>query len=158
MVLVKPPPPNLRSNQNETEIHWRSICDKLHLSVGQCDVRYRTEGNHVWPEVSLFSVLSPKCQWSIRAVSCKNCCFSHLCLSLFSPLTQAEKGFYHSYAIENPQLCTTYEFQVRCACEPGLTSDWSAIHTVQGINNSEHSLYHENVMRFLRICMLYIIF
>lgn len=69
-----------------------------------------------------------------------------------------EEGFYSGYAIENPQLCAAYEFQVRCACVPGLTSDWSAIHTVRCMNKSEHSLYHENVMRFLRICMFYIIF
>ncbi|XP_041673064.1 interleukin 12 receptor, beta 2a, like [Cheilinus undulatus] len=33
-----------------------------------------------------------------------------------------------SYSVHNPQLCTVYDFQVRCVCNTGLKSDWSAIH------------------------------
>ncbi|XP_071330011.1 interleukin 12 receptor, beta 2a, like isoform X2 [Trachinotus anak] len=45
-----------------------------------------------------------------------------------------EGGLFNMYAIESPQPCTVYEFQVRCACETGLTSDWS---TIQRIRNVE---------------------
>lgn len=42
-----------------------------------------------------------------------------------------EEGSYGSYPIEEHQLCTAYDFRVRCACDSGLTSDWSAILTIQ---------------------------
>lgn len=69
--------------------------------------------------------------------------FYHLnaCLSLFFFLsTQDEEGFYGSYTIDNPLTCTAYEFQVRCACDRGLMSDWSEIHRIQGIETSKSSL------------------
>ncbi|KAF7658629.1 hypothetical protein LDENG_00010260 [Lucifuga dentata] len=44
---------------------------------------------------------------------------------------EEEGGFYGSYTLESPEPCTVYEFQVRCACNRGLMSDWSKIHIVQ---------------------------
>lgn len=36
-----------------------------------------------------------------------------------------------TYAVEEPDLFTVYEFQVRCVCGTGLMSDWSKIHSVR---------------------------
>ncbi|XP_073351307.1 interleukin 12 receptor, beta 2a, like [Pagrus major] len=48
---------------------------------------------------------------------------------------EEEEGFYGSYTFENPRPCTAYEFQVRCACT-GLTSDWSDIERIPGIETT----------------------
>ncbi|XP_032394305.1 interleukin 12 receptor, beta 2a, like isoform X1 [Etheostoma spectabile] len=50
--IMKPPPPTVRlSHKDSLEIDWISTCDELHLSLGNCDVRHRTETNPVWNEV-----------------------------------------------------------------------------------------------------------
>ncbi|XP_029294568.1 interleukin 12 receptor, beta 2a, like isoform X2 [Cottoperca gobio] len=36
-----------------------------------------------------------------------------------------------SYTINSPQACTIYEIQVRCSCDIGLKSDWSASHRIR---------------------------
>lgn len=45
-------------------------------------------------------------------------------------------GFSTMYRIENPQPCTVYEFQVRCACGTALTSDWSAIQSIRSVEKN----------------------
>ncbi|XP_034046165.1 interleukin 12 receptor, beta 2a, like isoform X2 [Thalassophryne amazonica] len=42
-----------------------------------------------------------------------------------------EAGIFISHTIDNPRPYTVYEFQVCCACEPGVMSDWSEIATVR---------------------------
>lgn len=42
-----------------------------------------------------------------------------------------------SYTLPSPQKCLAYEFQVRCACQATLTSNWSAICRTRGIETSE---------------------
>ncbi|XP_075994855.1 interleukin 12 receptor, beta 2a, like isoform X3 [Genypterus blacodes] len=44
---------------------------------------------------------------------------------------EAEDGFYGSYTLESPEPYTVYEFQVRCACNIGVKSDWSKTHRIQ---------------------------
>ncbi|XP_056264003.1 interleukin 12 receptor, beta 2a, like isoform X2 [Pseudoliparis swirei] len=39
--------------------------------------------------------------------------------------------FHGSYTVDSPQPGTVYEFQVRCSCHTGLTSDWSAIYRIR---------------------------
>ncbi|XP_069569648.1 interleukin 12 receptor, beta 2a, like [Brachyistius frenatus] len=39
-----------------------------------------------------------------------------------------EGGLHGSYTFMDPRPCTVYEFQVRCSCDRGRMSDWSAIH------------------------------
>ncbi|XP_008415119.1 interleukin 12 receptor, beta 2a, like [Poecilia reticulata] len=56
--IVKPPPPTITSSDEDPlEIHWSTICDKLELNVGVCDVRYRTEDdqNWIWTDYNLSS-------------------------------------------------------------------------------------------------------
>lgn len=71
------------------------------------------------------------------------CCWTYLLLPecilklVLFPSAQEEGGFYVNYTPDSLQPCTSYEFQVRCACGVGLSSDWSAIHRVQGIETSE---------------------
>ncbi|XP_023126588.1 interleukin 12 receptor, beta 2a, like [Amphiprion ocellaris] len=89
--IIKPQPPSVTSSHQEPlEIHWSTTCGQLQLSIGSCDVRYRTEEDQVW-----FG----------------NVTGLHLC----------------NYAFPDAQPDTVYEFQVRCACNTGLKSDWSAI-------------------------------
>ncbi|KAM6965905.1 interleukin 12 receptor, beta 2a, like [Tautogolabrus adspersus] len=40
------------------------------------------------------------------------------------------KEVYRSFTLDNPRPCTVYEFQVRCSCDNGFMSDWSAIHRI----------------------------
>nr|XP_024656881.1 interleukin-12 receptor subunit beta-2-like [Maylandia zebra] len=42
-----------------------------------------------------------------------------------------EDEVHSTYAVEEPDLFTVYEFQVRCDCGTGLMSDWSKIHSVR---------------------------
>ncbi|KAL3987216.1 myelin associated glycoprotein [Sarotherodon galilaeus] len=42
-----------------------------------------------------------------------------------------ENETHGSYAVEEPDPFTVYEFQVRCVCDGGLMSDWSKIHSVR---------------------------
>ncbi|XP_026181536.1 interleukin 12 receptor, beta 2a, like [Mastacembelus armatus] len=47
--IIKPPPPKVNlSSQEPLEIHWIFMCDHLHLSMGHCEVRHRTEADHIW--------------------------------------------------------------------------------------------------------------
>lgn len=64
----------------------------------------------------------------------------HAQAPFFSSSTQHEGGFIHTYTLDNPQPGTFYEFQVRCACSIGLTSDWSAIQKLKSAETGEFSL------------------
>lgn len=81
----------------------------------------------------------------------RSCCNSQRAWLLFPLLTEQEEGSYGSYPIEEHQLCTAYNIRVRCACNRGLTSDWSAILTIQDNQKREHSLCCEPgiIMTFL---------
>ncbi|KAM9392839.1 interleukin 12 receptor, beta 2a, like isoform 2-T2 [Pholidichthys leucotaenia] len=47
--IRKPPPPKIKSShQNPLEIEWTMACGKLHMSIGQCDVRHRIKEDPVW--------------------------------------------------------------------------------------------------------------
>ncbi|XP_022071259.2 interleukin 12 receptor, beta 2a, like [Acanthochromis polyacanthus] len=47
--IIKPQPPKFSSSdQEQLEIHWNTFCGQL--SIGPCDVRYRTEEDRVWFE------------------------------------------------------------------------------------------------------------
>ncbi|KAM9746232.1 interleukin 12 receptor, beta 2a, like [Menidia menidia] len=47
--IIKAPPPTFSSSsQDPLEIYWSTICDKLHLTAGTCEVRYRTEEYQEW--------------------------------------------------------------------------------------------------------------
>ncbi|XP_072225124.1 interleukin 12 receptor, beta 2a, like isoform X2 [Leuresthes tenuis] len=47
--IIRPPPPTFSSShQDHLEVHWSTICDELQLSVGACEVRYRTEEHQDW--------------------------------------------------------------------------------------------------------------
>ncbi|XP_061557199.1 interleukin 12 receptor, beta 2a, like isoform X2 [Phycodurus eques] len=49
--LTKPPPPLItRSYEDPLEISWSSICNEPHLSLGSCDVRFRTQAEKLWHE------------------------------------------------------------------------------------------------------------
>ncbi|KAM8844278.1 interleukin 12 receptor, beta 2a, like isoform 1-T1 [Spinachia spinachia] len=50
--IIKLPPPKVSSvsHQESLEIFWNSSCDEHQLSLGRCDVRYRTEADQVWRE------------------------------------------------------------------------------------------------------------
>uniref|UniRef100_A0A3Q4GW48 Fibronectin type-III domain-containing protein n=1 Tax=Neolamprologus brichardi TaxID=32507 RepID=A0A3Q4GW48_NEOBR len=52
-------------------------------------------------------------------------------ITCFFPLAQFEDKLQGSYTVEEPDLFTVYEFQVRCACSTGLMSDWSKIHSIR---------------------------
>ncbi|MED6233413.1 hypothetical protein ATANTOWER_011427, partial [Ataeniobius toweri] len=64
--IIKPPPPTAVSiHQDPLEIHWSSICGELQLSVGLCDVRYRTRDHQNWIQYvynlsSSFAVMEPQ--------------------------------------------------------------------------------------------------
>ncbi|KAK9534959.1 hypothetical protein VZT92_007372 [Zoarces viviparus] len=94
--IIKLPPPTVSSvsDQDSLEFSWKSTCAELQdLSLGQCEVQYRTEAEQVWRE---------------------------------------DKDVLHgSYTVDSPQPGTVYEFQVRCSCDRGLMSDWSAIHRIR---------------------------
>lgn len=55
LFLVKPPPPKFSdlSDDEAFEVHWHSFCDQLMKFVGFCDVRYRTDADQTWTEVTL---------------------------------------------------------------------------------------------------------
>ncbi|XP_014327005.1 interleukin-12 receptor subunit beta-2-like [Xiphophorus maculatus] len=56
--IIKPPPPTITSSDEDLlEVYWSTICGKLELNVGVCDVRYRTENdqNWIWTEYNLSS-------------------------------------------------------------------------------------------------------
>ncbi|XP_018527468.1 interleukin 12 receptor, beta 2a, like [Lates calcarifer] len=44
---------------------------------------------------------------------------------------QHENGDHPSYTLDDPQPATVYEFQVRCACDTHLTSNWSKSHSIK---------------------------
>ncbi|KAM4530641.1 interleukin 12 receptor, beta 2a, like isoform 2-T2 [Odontesthes bonariensis] len=47
--IIMPPPPTFSSSyQDHLEVHWGTICDELQLTVGTCEVRYRTEEHQDW--------------------------------------------------------------------------------------------------------------
>ncbi|XP_068574967.1 interleukin 12 receptor, beta 2a, like [Cebidichthys violaceus] len=50
--IIKLPPPKVSSvsHQEFLDISWNSTCDEQQLSLGHCDVRYRTEEEQVWLE------------------------------------------------------------------------------------------------------------
>ncbi|XP_061740993.1 interleukin 12 receptor, beta 2a, like isoform X2 [Nerophis ophidion] len=49
--IMKPAQPKIMwSQQDPLEISWNSICNEPHLSLGSCDVRYRTEVDKTWIE------------------------------------------------------------------------------------------------------------
>ncbi|XP_042360621.1 interleukin 12 receptor, beta 2a, like [Plectropomus leopardus] len=49
--IMKLPPPNITwSFQDTLEVEWAFSCDELQISLGHCDVRYRTEADQVWAE------------------------------------------------------------------------------------------------------------
>uniref|UniRef100_A0A3Q1F2G0 Interleukin-12 receptor subunit beta-2-like n=1 Tax=Acanthochromis polyacanthus TaxID=80966 RepID=A0A3Q1F2G0_9TELE len=59
--IIKPQPPKFSSSdQEQLEIHWNTFCGQL--SIGPCDVRYRTEEDQVWFEVSLVFYSLPDAQ------------------------------------------------------------------------------------------------
>ncbi|KAI3359256.1 hypothetical protein L3Q82_002775 [Scortum barcoo] len=70
-----------------------------------------------------------------------NCVQSHLSLKTCDLRHRTQKdqvwvevpglGLHPAYTFDSLQPCTVYEFQVRCACDPGLMSDWSPIYTLQ---------------------------
>lgn len=66
-------------------------------------------------------------------------------ISFIVLLTQ-KKGFYSSFTVENPENCTAYELQVRCACETSLASNWSASRRIPGLEMGEPSLGTENIL------------
>ncbi|KAM9346053.1 granulocyte colony-stimulating factor receptor-like [Symphorus nematophorus] len=43
---------------------------------------------------------------------------------------EGEGEFYATYMFDSLQPCTAYKFQVRCACDPGLMSDWTETHRI----------------------------
>uniref|UniRef100_UPI0037E7C83A interleukin 12 receptor, beta 2a, like n=1 Tax=Semicossyphus pulcher TaxID=241346 RepID=UPI0037E7C83A len=45
-------------------------------------------------------------------------------------------NLHSSYTIEHPQPCTVYEFQIRCACDTGLMSDWNAVHRIDSTKSA----------------------
>lgn len=52
LFLEKPSPPKIIPNPQEPlEIGWEFSCDDLQLSLGHCNIRYRTEADQVWLEV-----------------------------------------------------------------------------------------------------------
>lgn len=53
------------------------------------------------------------------------------CISLFFICVVQNDTFHGVYTFLSPQPYTVYEFQVRCACEEYLISDWSAVHRVE---------------------------
>ena len=65
----------------------------------------------------------------------------HVFLSMQTPV-----HYMNSFPLDNPQPCKVYEFQVRCGCNTGLMSDWTAIQTVN--LTSGESLLSEVVSRF----------
>ncbi|XP_029996055.1 interleukin 12 receptor, beta 2a, like isoform X2 [Sphaeramia orbicularis] len=92
--IIKPhPPKDILSYQEPLEIEWKSTCEQLQLSVGNCEVRHQAETDQAW--------------------------------------IQDEGGISANYALENSQPCTVYAFQVRCACNIGLMSDWSETHRIK---------------------------
>ncbi|XP_054615193.1 interleukin-6 receptor subunit beta-like isoform X2 [Dunckerocampus dactyliophorus] len=49
--IVKPAAPKITwSQQDPLELSWNSTCNEAHLSLGSCDVRFRTEANKMWLE------------------------------------------------------------------------------------------------------------
>nr|XP_057905419.1 interleukin 12 receptor, beta 2a, like isoform X2 [Doryrhamphus excisus] len=49
--IIKPAPPKITcSQQDPLEISWNSTCNEAHLSLGSCDVRFRTEADKTWFE------------------------------------------------------------------------------------------------------------
>lgn len=54
--------------------------------------------------------------------------------------------FTNSFTLDDPKPCKVYEFQVRCGCNTGLMSDWTATHSVN--LTSGESLLSEVVSRF----------
>uniref|UniRef100_A0A3B4BF09 Fibronectin type-III domain-containing protein n=1 Tax=Periophthalmus magnuspinnatus TaxID=409849 RepID=A0A3B4BF09_9GOBI len=51
-----------------------------------------------------------------------------LCIS---PFQQKEGGVSGSYTLNNPEPCTNYSFQVRCACGTSMMSGWSKVHVIR---------------------------
>ncbi|XP_077397572.1 interleukin 12 receptor, beta 2a, like isoform X2 [Festucalex cinctus] len=49
--IMKPPPPIISwSPRDPLEISWGSICNEPHLSLGSCEVRFRSEVEQLWHE------------------------------------------------------------------------------------------------------------
>ncbi|XP_054463478.1 interleukin 12 receptor, beta 2a, like isoform X2 [Anoplopoma fimbria] len=93
IMKLLPPKVSLVNHQESLEISWNPTCDDQQLSLGKCDVRYRTEGEQLWLE---------------------------------------DQNLLHvSYTVDSPEPSTVYEFQVRCSCDKGLKSNWSAIHNIR---------------------------
>lgn len=61
-------------------------------------------------------------------------------------------GFYSIFTVENPQYCTAYELQVRCACETSLASNWSESRRIPGLEMGKSSLVIESVLENVDTC------
>ncbi|XP_033826282.1 interleukin 12 receptor, beta 2a, like [Periophthalmus magnuspinnatus] len=69
------------------------------------------------------------CDWLMLEVG--HCEVRHRTEAETAWTEQKEGGVSGSYTLNNPEPCTNYSFQVRCACGTSMMSGWSKVHVIR---------------------------